>query len=120
MALNPRGIHHVNVTVGEMVAARSFYIDVLGLTERTDRPNFRFDGAWLDIGGQQVHLVVGPPQPKTSDHFAILVDDIDDAVASLRSLGITVSDPQPVATSRQCFLHDPWGNFVELQQLNAV
>ena len=49
-------------------------------------------------------------------HFAIRVADIETAVANLREQGIEVSEPKPVATSRQCFLHDPSGNLVELHE----
>jgi glyoxylase I family protein len=116
--MRPLGIHHVNITVGEMVAARTFYVDHLGMTERTDRPDFGFDGAWLDLGGQQVHLVLNPSLTTTAsqDHFAIAVDDIDACIAELRGHGYRVGDAKGVATSRQTFLRDPWGNLVELQQ----
>jgi catechol 2,3-dioxygenase-like lactoylglutathione lyase family enzyme len=49
-------------------------------------------------------------------HFAIRVADIDAAVSGLRERGIEVSDPAPVATSRQCFLRDPSGNLIELHE----
>ncbi len=111
------GIHHVNVTVGDMAVARAFYIDRLGLTERTDRPHFPFDGAWIDVGGQQIHLVVGTPRTPDRDHFAMIVGDLDAACEALRLEGIEVSEPRGVATSRQSFLRDPWGNLIELQQV---
>ncbi len=46
-----------------------FYVGILGLTERADRPDFSFDGAWLDAGSQQVHLIkadVPPDRGSTS------------------------------------------------------
>lgn len=115
--VQPLGIHHVNVTVGEMDSAREFYLGHLGLTERTDRPEFPFDGAWIDVGGQQIHLVVGTPRTPDRDHFAMIVADLDVACASLRECGVEVSEPRGVATSRQSFLRDPWGNLIELQQV---
>jgi glyoxylase I family protein len=114
--MTPLGIHHVNITVTDMVVARKFYIEEVGLTERTDRPTFSFDGAWLDLGAQQVHLVLGEQPPRTYDHFAMHVADIDGAVAELRGHGHDVSEPKGVNGSRQCFLRDPFGNFLELQQ----
>ncbi len=106
--MRPAGIHHVNVTVGDREEAMRFYVGVLGLTERTDRPDFPFEGAWLDVGGQQVHLVVrapgGEPREPTGDHFAVLVEDLDAAVAELRAGGQRVSDPSGwrPAASRSC------------------
>jgi glyoxylase I family protein len=120
--MTPLGIHHVNITVGELDAGLAFYVGVLGMTQRSDRPTFSVDGAWLDIGLQQVHLVVGTPPAKTSDHFAIAVADVNAAVAELRAAaplphaGIQVSAPRGVANGQQAFLRDPWGNFIELQQ----
>jgi glyoxylase I family protein len=109
-------VHHVSINVTDVHAAVRFYVDVLGLRQRDDRPAFGFGGAWLDAGGQQVHLIEAPPPPATGQHFALLVDDLDAAVAELRAQGVDVSDPSPVGTGRQAFLVDPAGNAVELHQ----
>ncbi len=47
------GLHHVSINVSDVGRALAFYTDVLGLQQRTDRPDFGFGGAWLDAGGQQ-------------------------------------------------------------------
>ena len=111
------GLHHVNLTVRDAEEARAFYVDVIGLSVRNDRPDFPFGGWWLDVGPQQVHLVVGEPRTETFDHFAIQVGDLDASVAELRAKGLKVSDPQGVGTNRQSFLRDPWGNRIELQEV---
>ena len=110
------GLHHVSINVSDVEAARRFYLDVLGASERTDRPDFGFGGAWLDVGAQQVHLIEAPPPDDRGQHLALLVDDLDVAVTELRQLGVVVSDPSPVGTGRQAFTHDPSGNLVELHQ----
>ena len=115
--MEPLAVHHVSINVDDVDAALAFYVGTLGLTERADRPDFGFGGAWLDAGGQQVHLIQAPPPVDAGQHFAVLVADIAAAVAELRSAGLEVSDPSPVATNLQAFLHDPAGNTVELQQL---
>jgi glyoxylase I family protein len=114
--VRPVGIHHVSVNVDDVAACRRFYVDVLGFTERSDRPDFGFDGAWLDAGGQQLHLIAARAPEAVGQHFAIQVDDLDAAVAEVRWLGIEVSDPSPVGTGRQAFLTDPAGNAIELHQ----
>jgi glyoxylase I family protein len=114
------GVHHVSINVTDVPAALSFYTDVLGLTQRTDRPDFAVGGAWLDAGGQQVHLIDAPMPDQKGQHFAFRVDDIDAAVADIRALGVTVSDPKAAGPNRQCFLHDPCGNMVELNQPAAT
>lgn len=114
--MRPLAVHHVAINVDDVDAAVSFYCGVLGCEQRSDRPEFRFAGAWLDAGGQQVHLVEGITPPGHGQHFALLVDGLDDVVAELRGRGVEVSDPRPVGSSRQAFLFDPAGNRVELHQ----
>jgi glyoxylase I family protein len=109
-------VHHVSINVDDVDAALGFYTDVMGLSPRDDRPDFAFGGAWLDAGGQQVHLVEGRPPEGLGQHFALLVADLEATVAELRDRGVAVSDPQPVGPSRQAFLADPCGNLVELHQ----
>ena len=113
--MTPLGVHHVSINVDDVEAARRFYVDVLGLTERTDRPAFGFDGAWLNVGPQQVHLIEAELPTELGQHFAIEVDDLDAVVTELRATGIDVTDPKAVGARRQSFLHDPCGNLVELQ-----
>lgn len=110
------GVHHVSVNVSDVPAAVSFYVDVLGLSLRADRPDFPFGGAWLDVGGQQVHLIEAVVPTDRGQHVAFAVDDVDAAVAELRRRGIEVSDARAVGAARQAFLHDPSGNRIELQQ----
>lgn len=114
--VRPVGVHHVSLNVDDVDAAVAFYVDVLGLSVRRDRPEFGFGGAWLDAGDRQVHLIEGRPPPALGQHFAFAVDDLVAAVAELRSRGVDVSDPEPVGAGLQAFLADPAGNLVELQQ----
>ncbi|HET6873980.1 MAG TPA: VOC family protein [Acidimicrobiales bacterium] len=114
--MRPIGIHHVSINVDDVDAALAFYTGTLGLRRRDDRPDFRFGGAWLDAGGQQVHLIEAKPPDSRGQHFALHVEDLDSVIAELRSKGVEVSDPVQVGTGRQSFLHDPAGNQVELQQ----
>ena len=114
--MQPLAVHHVSINVDDVEAALSFYTDVLGLVPRTDRPDFGFGGAWLDAGGQQVHLIEATPPDGLGQHFALLVADLDGTVAELRERDVEVSDPKPVGSSRQAFVTDPSGNLVELHQ----
>jgi catechol 2,3-dioxygenase-like lactoylglutathione lyase family enzyme len=114
--MRPAGLHHVSINVSDVAAARDFYTRVLGLAERADRPDFSFDGAWLDAGSQQVHLIKADVPPPLGQHFALAVTDLDAAVADLRALKVAVTDPVPVGAGRQAFVTDPAGNRVELQQ----
>ncbi|HET6948845.1 MAG TPA: VOC family protein [Acidimicrobiales bacterium] len=115
--MRPLAVHHVSINVDDVEAAMAFYTDVLGLVPRSDRPAFGFGGAWLDAGGQQVHLIEGRPPAGLGQHFALLVDDLDGTVAELRGRDVEVTDPKPVGASRQAFVTDPSGNLVELHQV---
>jgi catechol 2,3-dioxygenase-like lactoylglutathione lyase family enzyme len=109
-------VHHVAVNVDDVDAALRFYVEVLGLSIRDDRPELGIGGAWLDAGGQQIHLVAGTPAPSLGQHFALLVDDLDAALMELRGQGIEVSDAMQIGGGRQAFLRDPAGNTIELHQ----
>lgn len=120
MDVQPVGVHHVSINVEDVDAALDFYTGVLGLTVRPDRPDFGFPGAWLDAGGQQLHLIGGKTPAAVGQHFAIQVEDLAATIAELRERGVTVSDASPVASSLQAFLNDPSGNQVELHQPGAL
>ncbi len=111
------GVHHVSLNVADVDAALAFYTGVLGLPSRVDRPDFGFGGAWLDVGGEQIHLIAAPTPQNLGQHFALRVADIDATVAELRGQGIEVTEPSPVGPGRQSFLVDPSGNAVEIYQL---
>jgi glyoxylase I family protein len=114
--VKPIGVHHVSINVDDVDAALTFYTEVLGLEQRKDRPDFGFGGAWLDAGGQQVHLIEAPLPTNHGQHFALHVGDLDGVVDELRARGLKVSDPVPVGPGRQAFVNDPAGNTVELNQ----
>lgn len=110
-------LHHVSIGVHDVAAAVEFY-GHLGITPLTTRPRFGFDGAWLQAGERQIHLIettVVPPGG--TNHLALRVDDLDACLAELAAVGITGrrSDHTPGA-GRQAFLQDPSGNVVELNQ----
>jgi glyoxylase I family protein len=115
-AMKPLAVHHVSINVRDAEEAAQFYVAQLGLVRRGDRPDFGFAGAWLDAGGQQVHLIEGDPPAAVGQHFALQVGDLDAAIAELRGRGVKVSDASPVGTGRQAFLSDPSGNGIELHQ----
>jgi glyoxylase I family protein len=111
------GIHHVSVNVDDFTEAKRFYTEVLGFGVRGDRPDLGIEGAWLDAGQQQVHLIEARVPEAAGQHFAIRVDDIDVTVKELRERGVAVSDPVLVGANRQAFLNDPSGNGIELHEV---
>jgi catechol 2,3-dioxygenase-like lactoylglutathione lyase family enzyme len=113
--MRPAGVHHVSICVTDAAAGLAFYTDVMGCTQ-LPRPDLG-PGYWLDAGGQQVHLMQSDEPPPRSNHFAFRVDDLDATVEELRAKGVEVhAIPHVEGAGRQAFLHDPFGNFLELNQ----
>lgn len=111
-------IHHVSLNVSDVDRSLHFYRDVMRMSV-LPRPDFPFRGAWLDAGnGRQIHLIESDVPDDLGQHVAFRVDDIEQAIDTLRSAGIDVPDARPVADSpiRQTFLLDPDGNRIELTQ----
>ena len=134
-------IHHVSLPVSDLDRARAFYGGTLGL-EETDRPPFKFGGAWYRVGDRSLHLIVPEPgeEPtfrtnKAIDshdvHFAIRVRSYSATVAYLESKGFrssdernpkpSVSNPQPMrlnpagpAGFPQIYILDPDRNVIEI------
>jgi len=111
-----RGVHHVSVNVEDLDAGRRFYVDSLGLAE-IERPDLDVGGVWLQAGPQQIHLIERPPPPALGQHFSLLVDDLDTALATLGDRGIEIDHLGGIAgVCRQAFLSDPAGNLIELTE----
>jgi glyoxylase I family protein len=116
-------VHHVAITVTDIDRARHFYGEVLGLPE-VPRPAFTFPGAWYEIGGRQVHLIVhdgtktlrGTRDIDLKDgHFALRVSHFDEAVAHLRAHGVEcLVVPNNITPWAQIYVTDPDGNVIEL------
>lgn len=113
----PLGVHHVSLNVRDVDEALDFYVGALGMVIRSDRPDFSFGGAWLNVGSEQVHLIQGPPPEPKGQHFAVRVADLSAVVGELRAKGLNVSEPVSVNASLQSFVTDPSGNIVELHQV---
>ena len=118
--MKPLGVHHVSIMAPDVDAALSFYVETLGCTVRDDRPDFGIGGAWLDAGGQQIHLVEGATPNNAGQHFALLVDDLDGVVTELRARGFEIHDPFDSGVGRQTTVTDPAGNVVELNQPHSL
>lgn len=117
--MEPLAIHHVSVNVTDVERGVRFYTEILGGVLRADRPALGFEGAWIDLGTHQVHLLHGIVPPHSGQHFAIRVEDLDAAVGELRSKAVEVSEPAAIGTGRQAFTSDPDGNGIELHQVSA-
>ena len=143
-----RGADHLGITVPDMGEADEFLVDVLGAIPVYTLPGKRADDDWmsehLDVHPRTVitdirfyRLANGinlevftydaadgqAPGPRNSDigghHLALYVDDIDEAVAYLRTRSVEVMG-DPVVSSdassgqRWVYFRAPWGMQFEL------
>jgi len=114
-------IHHASVVVSDLARALRFYVDVLGIEVDTSRPSMPYDGAWLQLGDQQIHLlqlpnpdpVVDRPEHVGRDrHTAFTVRGLDAVVSRLGQAGIAMTHSR--SGRRAVFCRDPDGNGIEL------
>ncbi len=113
--------HHVSLLVADTARSLDFYVGLLGLDIAPDRPDLGFPGAWLSIGGGQIHLLELPnPDPSTGRpehggrdrHTALRVDDLDAVRARLDAAGVHYTLSR--SGRRALFCRDPDGNAIEL------
>jgi len=113
-------IHHVSLIVSDTERSLGFYGDLLGLPVDASRPDLGYPGAWLRVGGQQVHLlelpnpdpVSGRPQHGGRDrHLAMTVDDLDGLARRLSAAGVACTRSR--SGRRALFCRDPDGNGLE-------
>ena len=115
-------LHHASLIVSDTVASLIFYCDVIGL-QQTDRPDLGFPGAWLQLGGQQIHLLeLKNPDPTTgrpehggrARHIALSVQELAPIQQVLDKTGTvyTLSKSGRLAL----FCRDPDGNALEILQ----
>jgi catechol 2,3-dioxygenase-like lactoylglutathione lyase family enzyme len=115
-----RGVDHINIGTDKLAETVAFFRDILGLEEGY-RPNFPFGGAWLYAGdGAVVHLVELakdklPSSQAALDHFALAVDDYDDAIGRVTAAGLRHNTVDiPGTPIRQINIRDPNGVNIEL------
>jgi glyoxylase I family protein len=115
-----QAINHVSFSIPELEPALRFYQDILGC-EPVDRPAMGIDGAWLQAGNVQIHLIVAPdgadvgsnPQ-KTSplaNHTAFAIDDYEKTRDHLKAHGLEVLEAG--VERGQLWVSDPAGNVIE-------
>lgn len=113
-------LHHVLIAIprGGEPEARAFYGDVLGMTEIPKPAALaRRGGAWFRSGVAEVHLGVEEPfRPAIKAHPALIVDDLDDVVARMAATGVDATPDDLFPGFRRVYVHDPFGNRVELLQ----
>ena len=86
-----KGIHHISMkcTPEELSKVKEFYISVLGLKIIREWP----DGIMIDTGNGFIEIFTnanGQQCLGAIRHFALLTDDVDDAISRVKSAGYEV------------------------------
>jgi catechol 2,3-dioxygenase-like lactoylglutathione lyase family enzyme len=115
-------LHHIQLAMpaGCEAAAIHFYETVLGLAH-VQKPAAlaRRGGAWFERGEVRVHLGIETPfRPATKAHPAFRVTSILKVIQRLESAGITCSDGSELPGISRVFTSDPFGNRIELLEVN--
>lgn len=119
-----KSIAHASFLVADVQASLAFYCDVLQIPQNHNRPNFPFDGAWLDIGEQQqIHLMKLPNPDSDTDrpehggkdrHIALVVENVELLAERLEQAGVEISRSKSGRPAFFC--RDPDGNALEFAE----
>lgn len=114
------GLDHVQIAMpsGEEDLAREFYAGTLGLTEIPKPENLaRRGGVWFAGGSLRLHLGVEQDfRPARKAHPAFLVEHLDALVQRCREAGLETDPAEPLEGYHRVYVHDPFGNRIELME----
>ena len=111
-------LDHVQLAMppGEEAAGRRFYGQVLGLEEIAKPASLAGrGGAWFRGGGVEVHLGVEADfRPARKAHPAFRVRGLSGLIRRCVDAGHPVERAVPVPGVERVYVHDPFGNRIEL------
>jgi catechol 2,3-dioxygenase-like lactoylglutathione lyase family enzyme len=118
----PKQISVASLWTDDVPTTVRFYGDVIGLrlclcqTRHMDPPHFDVGGAYLAIVKGKTVLA---PNAETFPQIALAVDDLDSAIAGLKTHHVDLlKGVQEDPDSRWVFFRDPGGNLIELVHWN--
>ena len=113
------GFTHVSICARDVEESARFYKDFFGM-EEVPAPEFSGPVRWLRVGGLQLHLFHDEGPAPVGHHFALDVDDFEEAFRRASEAGVRVEGGN-YSTVRelpdgavQMYLRDPSGNLVEV------
>jgi catechol 2,3-dioxygenase-like lactoylglutathione lyase family enzyme len=118
-------LDHIQLAMppGREAEARRFYGELLGLRE-VPKPAVLAGrgGVWFEgDGGLCLHLGVEADfRPACKAHPAFLVDDLAGLVRTLAAAGHAITEDEPLPGIDRRFVHDPFGNRIELIERRAA
>ena len=129
-------LQHVSLIVADLAKTRAFYGDFMGMRELKRPGIFKFDGAWFESDGTEVHMILeehttapaglrdGGEGAKTglATHFAFEVDDVYAWEARAKEMGVPIAGGPMLRGDGiiQMYMYDPDRYLVELFQNAGV
>jgi lactoylglutathione lyase len=112
------GFTHVSIGARDLEESVRFYGDFFGM-EEIPSPDFPGPVRWLRAGGLQLHLFYDEGPAPLGHHFALDVDDFEEAFRRAEELGVRDGDRYSAVRELpdgavQMYLRDPSGNLVEV------
>jgi catechol 2,3-dioxygenase-like lactoylglutathione lyase family enzyme len=111
------GVDHVQLAMpaGREAEARAFYSGLLGVPEVAKPPELaKRGGAWFESSHVKIHVGVDPEfRPARKAHPGLVVDGLAELARRLLDAGYEVVD-EPVNGRARVYVHDPFGNRLEL------
>ncbi|HZP23859.1 MAG TPA: VOC family protein [Terriglobales bacterium] len=116
-------IDHIQLAMppGGEQAARRFYGGILGLPEVPKPANLaRRGGCWFVNHSVKIHLGVEADfRPARKAHPAFLVDDLPGLTTRLEAAGFATRTDEPLEGYSRIYVHDPFGNRIELLETRS-
>ena len=113
-------LEHVQLAMpeGREADAVAFYEGLLGIPQVPKPPHLAArGGCWFEDGALKVHLGVEAEfRPAKKAHPAFLVEDVPALADALAAAGHEVVDDDPLEGYDRVYVHDPFGNRIELMQ----
>ena len=125
--ISPTHLHHFAITVTDAEKTVDYYKRVFH-AKSLRRPNFDFQGAWLLVGGVQIHVIqnlkiaaVGDGEINSRDnHVAFAVANIENVKSHLEAINEPFVERVNAGGTHQIFIQDPDGHEIELAEYGAA
>jgi muramoyltetrapeptide carboxypeptidase len=110
------GVEHVHITTPEELATEvvDWYRSCLDLEVLQKPTGTQQQGAWFQIGTQELHISIDEHNPPRVSHFCLVVDSLDPVIEKLRAGGSHIEQASKIPGRRRFYTRDPAGNRIEI------
>lgn len=117
MKINIKRLDHVQICIpfGKEDNARSFYTELLGLTEIEKPESLKANGGlWYKIGDIELHIGAEEmANYKSKRHPAFEIENLLETRTYLENHDVSTQDEKPIINVNRFSFFDPFGNRIE-------